>query len=154
ETDQFGYQSDHYIMSLRSGRAEKREWAKFAGLKAEIQVRTALQHAWAAVDHKLNYKPERETDRPQIGRGLSRLAAMFELADEEFSRLRDASTSIELAQAREGEIFAGDTRVTVETIDTYVEASDEAQQWISAARQSGIQVTTDLQFTSLQRLDE
>jgi ppGpp synthetase/RelA/SpoT-type nucleotidyltranferase len=87
---EFGYRSAHYVVRLNDSRAQLVEWAGLAGLKAEIQVRTVLQHAWAAISHKLQYK--RENDVPtQLRRKLFRLSALFELADDEFTSLRNAS---------------------------------------------------------------
>ena len=36
-------------------------------LKAEIQVRTLLEHAWAAIDHRLRYKPDKHGRRTSGG---------------------------------------------------------------------------------------
>lgn len=90
DADQFGYTSVHYIVRLGGHRRELAEWRPFVEIPAEIQVRTALQHAWAAVDHKLRYKAEVDVP-PELKRQLSRLSALFELADEQFSELRVAS---------------------------------------------------------------
>jgi putative GTP pyrophosphokinase len=90
---EFGYKSTHYVVSLNPGRASLLEWNGLADFKAEVQVRTVLQHAWAAVSHKLQYK--REEDVPAaLKRKLFRLSALFELADDEFISLRDASGTI------------------------------------------------------------
>lgn len=51
-----GYQSVHYLVQLRKNRCELPEYAKYAGLTAEIQVRTILQHAWAEIEHDIQYK--------------------------------------------------------------------------------------------------
>lgn len=85
--DQFGYQSDHYIISIGESRKQLVEWSRYTELKAEVQVRTALQHAWAAVDHKLNYKKVDDIPK-ELQRRLVRLSALFELADQEFSAIR------------------------------------------------------------------
>jgi ppGpp synthetase/RelA/SpoT-type nucleotidyltranferase len=60
EPDRFGYASDHYIVRSGRARASLREWRSYAGLRAEVQVRTVLQHAWAAISHSLAYKSELE----------------------------------------------------------------------------------------------
>ena len=87
--DQFGYLSVHYVVQLNNARASLSEWKAVASFKAEIQVRTVLQHSWAAVSHALQYK--REGDVPiALRRKLFRLAGLFELADEEFMEIRDA----------------------------------------------------------------
>ena len=87
--DQFGYLSTHYVVRLNNARASLSEWRAVASFKAEIQVRTVLQHSWAAVSHALQYK--REGDVPiALRRKLFRLAGLFELADEEFMEIRDA----------------------------------------------------------------
>jgi putative GTP pyrophosphokinase len=93
EPDQFGYVSDHYIVTV-GDRGRLTEWSRFAGRRAEIQVRSALQHAWASVSHKLDYKSTEEVP-PQLRRRLFRLSAMFELADEQLSELRRARTDTE-----------------------------------------------------------
>jgi len=86
--DQFGYISMHYIIVLKeNNRANLAEWKAFQGIKAEIQVRTLLQHSWAAVSHALQYK--REGDVPiMLRRKLFRLAGLFEMADEQFVDIR------------------------------------------------------------------
>jgi putative GTP pyrophosphokinase len=91
--DQFGYLSVHYIVCLNKARADLTEWKATAGFRTEIQVRTVLQHSWAAISHALQYK--REGDVPiSLRRKLFRLAGLFELADEEFMELRDAGTRL------------------------------------------------------------
>lgn len=85
--EQLGYLSVHNVVSLSGARAQSLEWSDFRNLKAEIQVRTILQHAWAQISHGLQYK--RETDiPPQMRRKLLMLSGLLELADEEFSSLR------------------------------------------------------------------
>jgi len=90
---EFGYKSAHYVVKLSHARAALLEWNGLANFTAEIQVRTVLQHAWAAISHKLQYK--REDDVPAVlKRKLFRLSALFELADDEFVSLRDASGAV------------------------------------------------------------
>ena len=76
----FGYNSLHYICSLHKG-----------SIRFEIQIRTALQHTWSAIEHDIGYKGVVKLP-PQYKRQFSRLAGMLELADDEFSRLRTTMT--------------------------------------------------------------
>jgi ppGpp synthetase/RelA/SpoT-type nucleotidyltranferase len=81
---EFGYLSVHYAVQLRGrevfGVAVPIE---IIDLKAEIQVRTLLQHAWASITHDRLYKSAiRAPDR--ISRDLHRVAALLEEADEQF----------------------------------------------------------------------
>ena len=63
DIDKFGYQSIHYVISLSKKRTSLLEWKDFENLKAEIQVRTVLQHAWASMSHKLSYKSTSEAPK-------------------------------------------------------------------------------------------
>lgn len=91
--DKFGYISTHFIVRLSRARAKLPEWKAFKDFHAEVQVRTVLQHSWAAISHALQYK--REGDVPiALRRKLFRLAGLFELADEQFIELRDAAITI------------------------------------------------------------
>ena len=76
QLDSFGYLSLHYICRLREG-----------SMPFEIQMRTALQHVWSAIEHDIGYKGAVKLP-PEFRRQFSRLAGMLELADVEFSRLR------------------------------------------------------------------
>ena len=79
----FGYNSLHYICRLKGG--------PFSDIPFELQIRTALQHAWSAIEHDIGYKGAVKLP-PQYRRQFSRLAGMLELADDEFSRLRTTMT--------------------------------------------------------------
>ncbi len=83
--DSFGYLSLHYICSLPEDKGYPEE---VLGKKFEIQIRTILQHAWAAINHDLGYKTEFGVPR-EVVRAFARLAGLLEIADDEFARARD-----------------------------------------------------------------
>lgn len=45
------YQNTHLTVSIGAERAKLPEWKAFDGLRAEIQIKTALAHAWDEVQH-------------------------------------------------------------------------------------------------------
>lgn len=85
KADAFGYLSLHYICSLPYGAGYP---DNICGKKFEIQIRTVLQHAWAAIEHDLGYKSEFGVPRSVV-REFSRIAGLLEIADDEFVRTRD-----------------------------------------------------------------
>ncbi|MGA2624624.1 MAG: hypothetical protein ABSF91_12270 [Bacteroidota bacterium] len=85
--DRFGYLSVHYVVQLAVGRTGLVEYKRFPDFKAEIQMRSLLQHAWAEIEHDLGYKTSQGVPR-DIRRRFSRLAGLLELADEEFVVIR------------------------------------------------------------------
>jgi len=86
EPEKFGYRSIHLDVMLDDRRAALTEWSDMEDMMAEIQVRTVLQHAWAAVSHALEYKSEAGLNE-ELRHRLARLAGILELADEEFSAI-------------------------------------------------------------------
>ncbi|WP_176393898.1 GTP pyrophosphokinase [Pseudomonas putida] len=99
DPDKFGYLSLHYVVSLNGERSALRENHSYAGLKAEIQIRSILQHSWAEIEHDTGYKSEVEVPR-HIRRRFSRLAGLLEIADREFIDIRKelAAYSKEVAE--------------------------------------------------------
>lgn len=89
---EFGYLSVHYIVKFKEGDFPSKEVdvqipEKVYGLKAEIQVRTILEHAWADFTHDLSYKGSFKIPDKWL-RELASLAATLEIMDNEFSRIR------------------------------------------------------------------
>lgn len=85
-----GYRSVHYVCAHRSG--------PHPDFRFEVQLRTALQHAWAEVEHDLGYKAG-DAVPEAIRHRFSRVAALLELADQEFVSIRTAlAHSQELAR--------------------------------------------------------
>jgi putative GTP pyrophosphokinase len=85
DAGRFGYASRHLLVQpAASGRA------KPMILPASVQVRTVLQHAWAEFEHDIRYKgtvPEEHV--PDLERRFTLAAGLLELADREFSEIRD-----------------------------------------------------------------
>ena len=54
-----------------------------------MQIRTVLQHAWAEFEHDIRYKRSGEAPDPQIDRAFTLAAGLIELADQQFSAIRD-----------------------------------------------------------------
>lgn len=88
EPNEFGYMSLHLVVELNNSRKELTEYRRFKSMKAEIQIRTILQHAWAEIEHDLGYKSSIEVPR-DIRRTFSRIAGILETADREFVTVKD-----------------------------------------------------------------
>lgn len=86
EPTTFGYLSLHYVISFNNERTDLIEYRRFKNLKAEIQIRSILQHAWAEIEHDLGYKNKVPVP---IRRRFSMLAGLLELADREFIQIKE-----------------------------------------------------------------
>lgn len=132
ELDRFGYLSIHFVVSLNDHRKNLIEWRSFAELRAEIQIRTVLQHAWAAIDHKFRYKTTNEIPT-HLRRKLFRLSALLELADEEFlnlKRLKEQAQEAYVRQARAGEL---DMELNLTSLEAYFSSTQEHYRWADVA---------------------
>jgi len=88
---EFGYRSVHYIVELQEGAFPTKEMSlkipkDLYGLKAEIQVRTLLEHAWADFAHDTIYKSEFKVPA-KWQRETATLAAMLEQVNSQFARI-------------------------------------------------------------------
>jgi len=101
DPDRFGYLSLHYVVSLSKSYGKLPGYKRLAHLKAEIQIRSILQHAWAEIEHDLGYKSKHAIPI-HMRRRFSRLSGLLELADYEFDglrkNLRDYSEEVATAQ--------------------------------------------------------
>lgn len=58
ENEEVRYRAFHYVVCLTDERVKLPEYAKFAGLRCEIQIQTILNHAWSETSHDILYKGE------------------------------------------------------------------------------------------------
>lgn len=123
EVDRFNYKSVHYIVRISPPTTDTRDWGPYADLRAEIQVRTALQHAWSAVQHKLDYKSEIAIPK-ELQRRLFRLNAVIESADVEFSQLRDDRARIESSYKRDVQKGKLEIPLDEASITAYIQDGD------------------------------
>ena len=85
---------------------------------ASIQVRTVLQHAWAEFEHDIRYKGSiPEEDAPDLDRRFTLAAGLLELADREFSAIRERLKSSPPAQRSEQ---SSDPRIATPVLATYL----------------------------------
>jgi hypothetical protein len=87
-----GYQSIHITASLKgdySVHSQQEKFEKFKNIRFEIQVRTLLQEAWAAVNHKKSYKYKGFLSG-KTKRKLNLFSAVLELLDDELEGITEA----------------------------------------------------------------
>ena len=91
EKDQFGYLSHHYIVQLNPDSIYLQDLDvpdEIYNLKAELQIRTLLQHCWSIIQHDNLYKLSIKIP-DKIKRQFYRIAAILEDADHEFKNSLD-----------------------------------------------------------------
>lgn len=81
-----GYRSIHLIVQMKPERVKLLEYSEFAGLRAEVQIRTILQHAWAEIEHDMRYKPASEPNK-ELSQRFTALAGLIEVGDREFDQI-------------------------------------------------------------------
>jgi ppGpp synthetase/RelA/SpoT-type nucleotidyltranferase len=156
EVDSFGYNSLHYICRIPKTFFYDPEYPDLNDIRFEIQMRTALQHVWSAIQHDIGYKSEIETPK-EYHRMLSRLAGMMELADDEFSRIRNSIAdyrrrmqNLVLNGQLEEVALDGDTFLSYVAMHPF----DKLNRKIAAITQAEIQESTFIPYlTVLRQLD-
>ena len=130
QLDSFGYNSLHYICRLPG-----------YDMRFELQLRTTLQHAWAAINHDTGYKSGIEIPREYMRR-INRLAGLLEMADDEFSRIRTEITDYRRrvqSLVQNGKL--DDVLLDGDTFRSYLQAKplDRLNKRIAAINQAEIQ---------------
>jgi putative GTP pyrophosphokinase len=138
-TDQFGYLSEHYIIQIKKPRSQLPEWRGLIDLYAEIQVRTILQHAWAAVQHSLDYKSEYDIPK-QLRRRLFRLSALFELADQELDHISADARSLFAQYAEQVQSDREDIELNTDSLKAYLENSETVANWANFIEKLGVDI--------------
>lgn len=104
-----GYKSIHYLVKLNLNRKTLVEYQKYNNLVAEIQVRTILQHAWAEMEHDIQYKSADQIPT-SIQKRFIALAGMLEIADREFQAVQDEDAKLRqgLQSSLEDDLFTAE----------------------------------------------
>ncbi len=140
DVDRFGYLSQHFVVKVRTDRSKLLEWADLTDLCAEIQVRTVLQHAWAAISHFLDYKQEIDIPK-EIRRKLFRLSALFELADEELTALISEVGIISDQYKQQIQKQITKIEINVDSLRAYLENSNTVKYWANVIKGFGVGIS-------------
>jgi len=148
DLDSFGYNSMHYICRLPKSMVDDPDCPQLNTLRFELQLRTTVQHAWAAIYHDIGYKTGVEIPQEYL-RQMNRLAGMLELVDDEFSRIRMAITDYrrrvqQLVQ--DGQL--DDVKLDGDTFNSYLKACpfERLNRRIAAISQAEIQEVSLLPY--------
>jgi putative GTP pyrophosphokinase len=113
----FGYASRHILVRVVD--PAPAPYDDLVGQHASIQVRTVLQHAWAEFEHDIRYKgtvPEEHA--PDLERRFTLAAGLLELADHEFSAIRERLQTT--APDREPEFHPTDPRISGQELAAFL----------------------------------
>jgi len=155
EEERFGYQSVHYLVKLKANRIALPEYCQFDGLIAEIQVRTILQHAWAEIEHDIQYKSV-EIIPTEIHRRFIALAGLIEIADREFQAIQDADN--ELTQKARESVEEGrleEIEITPDALKAYLDKKLGSDGRVSAwSYEWEARILRKMGFTNFSQIDE
>jgi predicted RNase H-like nuclease len=91
---------------------------------ASIQVRTVLQHAWAEFEHEIRYKGSIPAEHaPDLDRRFTLAAGLLELADREFTAIRERlRVTVSTDETAHDETAADETdpRIATPVLATYL----------------------------------
>lgn len=138
----WGYASRHLVVAVEGEQQP-----------ASIQVRTVLQHAWAEFEHDIRYKGSiPEEDAPDLDRRFTLAAGLLELADREFSAIRERLKSSPPAAPSEQ---SDDPRIGTPVLATYLGNRFPDAGWSRTEHYAWISgLLLELGIDSLDELDE
>jgi putative GTP pyrophosphokinase len=125
DPDRFGYQSLHYVIALKPARTDLAEYQAFRGYQAEVQVRTVIQHAWAEIEHDLGYKSDVAVPKT-IRRRLFRLAAMLEIADDQFTIINETQKQYRLEVKQQLKTNIEDVKIDATSVGEFAKTDETA----------------------------
>ncbi|WP_236037383.1 GTP pyrophosphokinase [Belnapia arida] len=140
DVDRFGYQSIHLVVSISEERSKLFEFQNLSRLKAEIQVRTVLQHAWASLDWKLRYKSEIEAPI-EIRRKLYRVSALLEAADDTFSDLLRITSDLRKNYALDVEAGHLEIAINKDSLKEFIEKSESFKNILKECEKRGLEIS-------------
>jgi predicted RNase H-like nuclease/ppGpp synthetase/RelA/SpoT-type nucleotidyltranferase len=111
----WGYASRHLLIGVEGEQQP-----------ASIQVRTVLQHAWAEFEHEIRYKGSIPAEHvPDLDRRFTLAAGLLELADREFTAIRERlRVTISDGNAADGdaadEDASADPRIATPVLATFL----------------------------------
>jgi ppGpp synthetase/RelA/SpoT-type nucleotidyltranferase len=148
EVNSFGYNSLHYVCKIPHTSFYNQKFPEINDIYFELQIRTALQHVWSAIQHDIGYKTDIEIP-DEYHRNLSRLAGVLELADNEFSRIRTAIADYRrhaTKLVKSGKLE--DVLLDGETFKTYLELApfDKLNKKIAAITAAEIHATSLIHY--------
>jgi ppGpp synthetase/RelA/SpoT-type nucleotidyltranferase len=86
----WGYASRHLVLQPSTGTGSADRDERVPWLVLSVQVRTVLQHAWAEFEHDVRYKGSVPVGQAaDLNRRFALAAGLLELADREFTAIRD-----------------------------------------------------------------
>lgn len=147
----FGYASRHLLLCVGGTDAEP----SYDPMRCvSVQLRTVLQHAWAEFEHEIRYKgtvpPEHA---PDLDRRFTLAAGLLELADREFSVIRD--TVSEGMGGRAVSADGDDPRISAQELATFLAGRYASAGWSRTEHYAWIGgLLLELGITSLDELSE
>lgn len=123
DIDRFGYKSLHYVISLSDSRKFLSEYSRYQNIKAEIQIRSILQHSWAEIEHDLGYKSS-ITVPDIVKRDFYRVAALLEVADIEFVKIKNSINDYNKLIEKEIDTNPATFSIDINTLEAFVDRSD------------------------------
>lgn len=106
----WGYASRHLLVGVEGEQQP-----------ASIQVRTVLQHAWAEFEHDIRYKGSIPAEHaPDLDRRFTLAAGLLELADREFTGIRERLLVTMTGDETTDEEASADPRIATPVLATYL----------------------------------
>jgi predicted RNase H-like nuclease/ppGpp synthetase/RelA/SpoT-type nucleotidyltranferase len=106
----WGYASRHLLVGVEGEQQP-----------ASIQLRTVLQHAWAEFEHDVRYKGSIPAEHaPDLDRRFTLAAGLLELADGEFTAIRERLRSTVVEEESADDEPSSDPRIATAVLATYL----------------------------------
>ncbi|MEO7941987.1 MAG: DUF429 domain-containing protein [Marmoricola sp.] len=152
----FGYASRHLLIGLDSAREGHPSYDLMRGHTAQVQIRTVLQHAWAEFEHDIRYKGKMPDEHARdFDRRFTLAAGLLELADREFSTIRDTLRASATSSTETEGVADNDPRIDPRELAAFLAGQYAESGWSRTDHYAWISgLLLELGITSLDELAE